>query len=114
MSTLNLNYEGTIVDNNHMYINNEIYTDCNGNHDINGECAYAENAIDLKAGSNNPNNPIIISNNKMWGFRKSDRTNSYLGDPGAAIPIHYNVKNVLIRDNLIFDSVLGCMPAPSA
>ena len=107
MSTLNLNYEGTILDNNTIYIDNTIYTDCNGNHDPEGQCAYAENAIDLKAGSNNPNNPIVISNNKMWGYKKSDTTNSELNDHGTAIAGHYNVKNLLIENNLIMDSDFG-------
>jgi len=103
----NLNYEGTIIDKNIIYIDNEIYTDCKGNHDINGNCAYAENAIDLKAGSNNKNNPFIISNNIMFGFRKADTTNSTLGDSGAAIVAHYNVKNLLIKNNFIQDAAVG-------
>jgi len=103
----NVNYEGTIIDNNIFYIDDTIYTDCQGNHTITGNCAYAENAIDLKAGSNNPNNPMIISNNKMWGFREADKTNSTLADPGVAMPIHYSVNNIKIENNIIFDSDIG-------
>ena len=102
-----LNVEGTIIDNNHFYIDTTIYTDCNGVHDENGSCAYTENAIDLKMGSLNSKNPVIISNNKMWGFRKSDKTNSTLNDPGALLPIHYGVDNVIIKNNIGFDSTEG-------
>ncbi len=102
-----LSFEGTIIDNNHFYIDNKIYTDGKGHHKANGQFAYAENAIDLKVGSENANKPVIVSNNKMWGYRESDRTRSQLSDPGAAMPIHYNVKNTVIQDNVLFDSTVG-------
>ena len=102
-----INYEGTIIDCNHFFIDSLIYTDCNGNQDNNGNCAYAENAIDLKSGSENPNNPFIITNNMMWGYRKADNTNSALSDPGAVIVAHFNVNNVLVDNNLIFDATRG-------
>jgi len=102
-----INYEGTIIDYNHFFIDSLIYTDCNGNHDGNGDCAYAENAIDLKSGSENPNNPFIITNNMMWGYREADKTNSSLSDPGAVIVAHFNVNNVLIKNNLLFDATRG-------
>jgi len=102
-----VNYEGTVINGNHFYIDSTIYTDCKGNQDPNGECAYAENAIDLKAGSNNPENPMIISHNLMWGYKESDKTNSYLSDPGVALVVHYNVDNIIIKDNTIFNSTFG-------
>ena len=43
----------------------------------------------------------------MWGFRKSDETNSELGDPGAAVPLHYNVKYLTFSNNIIFNSNRG-------
>ena len=100
-------FEGTIIDHNHFYIDNAIYTDGKGNHDSNGNFAYAENPIDLKIGSENSKNPMLISNNKMWGYRQADRTNSDLGDPGAIMPIHYNINNTIIKNNLSFDSEVG-------
>ena len=100
-------FEGTIVDNNHFYIDNKIYTDGKGHHNANGQFAYAENAIDLKTGSENSTKPVVISNNKMWGYRKSDRTRSRLSDPGAVMVIHFNVNNTVIKDNVLFDSTVG-------
>jgi len=111
-SASNCNFEGTIVDHNHFYIDNTIYTDGHGNHDPNGNYAYAENGMDLKVGSENPTNPMIISNNIMWGFRQSDLTlhNGFdfdLGDSGAVMPMHYNINNTIIRNNISFDSAEG-------
>lgn len=99
-----VNYEGTIIDSNHISIDSRIYTDCKGKPKRDGTCAYAENAIDLKGGSLNPQKPIIISNNKMWGFQKSDKTKSYLDDIGVAIPIHYDVANVVFEKNIFFNT----------
>lgn len=102
-----INYEGTMIDSNDISIDSRIYTDCKGNPKKDGTCAYAENAIDLKAGSLNPQNPIIISNNKMWGFHKSDTTKSYLDDIGVAIPIHYDVAHVVFEKNIFFNTHLA-------
>jgi len=99
-----VNYEGTIIDSNQISIDSRIYTDCKGHPKIDGLCAYAENAIDLKAGSLNSQNPIVISNNTMWGFQKSDTTKSYLDDIGVAIPLHYDVRNVIFKKNIVFNS----------
>ena len=103
----NNNYEGTIIDYNHIYIDSTIYTDGKGNHNPNGNYAYAENALDLKVGSDNPDNPIIITNNIMWGFRESDRTNSDLGDAGAVMPVHYDANNIIVENNISFDATVG-------
>lgn len=100
-------YDGTIIDSNHIYISSDIYTDGSGNPTTSGNYAYAENAIDLKAGSDNPNNKVIITNNFMWGYRQSDTTGSNTNDPGSAVSIHYGVQNVVIENNYIFDSVRG-------
>ncbi len=97
-------YQGTVVDNNVFYIDQAIYTDCNGHPDPNGDCAYAENAIDLKSGSENANNPFLVTNNVMWGYRWADGTNSDLDDVGSAIVVHYNVNNTVISGNVIFDA----------
>jgi len=104
----NNNFEGTIIDHNHFYIDNTVYTDCNGNHDPNGNCAYAENGMDFKVGSENPDNPMIISNNIMWGFKQSDATNSDLGgSSGGAISIHYNVNHTIMSNNIAFNANIG-------
>lgn len=99
--------EGTIIDSNDMYITSDVYTDGKGNYDPSGSRAYAENAIDLKVGSRNASNPMIITNNHMWGYRKSDGTNSNLSDPGYTFVAHFGVSNIKLNDNVIFDSNRG-------
>lgn len=97
-------YDGTIIDSNHIYITPDIYTNGSGTPTTNGNYAYAENAIDLKAGSDDANNKIIITNNYIWGYRVSDKTGSSLSSWGDAITIHYGVENLTIENNYIFDS----------
>ncbi len=103
-----VNYEGTIIDNNIMYIDNKIYTNGYGKLDPNGFYALAENAIDIKSASNNQNNPVLVTNNKMWGYRMSDNLPSGArSDHGSAIVIHFGTQNVKINNNIIFDSAQG-------
>ncbi len=101
------NYEGLIIDNNHIYITSDLYTDGNGNFTTSGNYALTENAIDIKAGSSNPANPIVITNNKMWGFRKTDSIIGGSGDYGTALVAHYESDNIVIKNNVIFDTTGG-------
>lgn len=105
------NYAGTVVYGNDISVDSNIYTDCSGNFNVNGECSYSENGVDIKAGSDSADNPMIIKNNRLWGFRPSDTTNSNLADPGAALVVHYGVKNISIDDNIIFDTTRGIVIA---
>ena len=102
-----INFEGTIIANNNIYVTNIMYSDGNGKSDINGSYSFTENAIDLKAGSDNSNNPVIITQNYMWGYRQADHTYSDLGDIGSALVSHYDVRNVHILNNFIFNSNYG-------
>jgi len=111
---MDVNYEGTVIYGNDISVDTKLYTDCHGVKTPNGECSYSENAIDLKAGSKNDKNPIVVKANHVWGFRKSDKTNSSLGDPGVAIVTHYGVQNIVINENTVFDSVLGIYSVDSS
>lgn len=104
---MDINYEGTVIYGNDISVGSNIYTDCHGNYDKNGKCSYSENAIDMKAGSKNPDNKILIKKNRLWGFRKADETGTKMQDPGAAIVVHYGAANIVISDNIIFDSARG-------
>ena len=97
-----VNFEGTIIDSNRMWVDNDVYTDSEGNYDPDGEYQIAENGLDLKAGSENPSNPMIITNNIMWGYRTSpfDAQNR----TGTAFVSHFGVRNVIFASNIIFDS----------
>jgi hypothetical protein len=104
-----VNYAGLIIDYNRIYVDKNVYTDGNGNitKEQNAKYALTENAIDIKGGSDDPNNPVIISNNMLWGYRQTDQNGGGSGSWGGAIVIHYNSKNIVIKKNLIFDSNRG-------
>ena len=100
-----LDFKGTIFDNNVCYIDGTIYTDGSGNHDAAGTTAFAENAIDLKCGSKDPANRMKITNNRMWGYRLSDTSlSSGLNDPGSAFTIHFGVNYCDVTGNVMADS----------
>lgn len=101
------NFEGTVIDSNDIYIDSKIYTDGAGRYTPSGNFAYAENAIDLKAGSDYASNPVTITNNHMWGYRKSDRTNAKIADHGNILGAHYGVNNINITNNYLFDAPRG-------
>ncbi len=100
-----IDFAGTKIINNRFYVTSLLYTDCNGKLDPNGECSMSENGIDIKAGSHDINNPIIIKNNYLFGFKKSDYNGG--DDEGTAIVSHYHVANLIITDNMIFNSDNG-------
>ena len=99
-------YQGASILGNDIYIDSRLRTNCYGGLSSTGLCAKAENAIDIKAGSKNPANPVQIKDNRMWGFRKSDGFN--LSDHGLAVSLHYTpARNVEISENIIWDSGAG-------
>lgn len=56
-----------------------------------------ENAVDLKLGALDPENPILIHDNIMSGYQPSDTS------AGDAILLHIQCKNVQVYDNIITD-----------
>jgi len=102
------NFDGTIFDSNTVEFNNAIRTDCKGNLDPHGDCMAGEaNGIGAKAGSNDPNNPVIYSNNHIWGYRPSDPTFEKLSNVGNGLSAYMGSKNIKIRNNIIFDGTRG-------
>jgi hypothetical protein len=99
-----VDYPGTVIDYNHIYVDTTVYTDGNGNHDPNGLWALTENAVDLKGGSDDPANPVVVSNNYFWGYRRTDQHGGGSGSWGTALAAHYHTKNLVIKDNVIFNS----------
>ncbi|MCK5800470.1 MAG: hypothetical protein KAI47_24945, partial [Deltaproteobacteria bacterium] len=102
-----VNYPGTVIDCNHMYVDSDVYTDGKGHHDAKGLWAWTENAIDLKGGSDDPKRPLIISHNYMWGYRHTDQNGGGSGSWGTAFDGHFHVKNLEVFDNVVFDSNRG-------
>ncbi len=90
------NGEGTILYDNDFYIENQ---------------PAMENAFDIKFGSDNPSKPVLIQNNRMWGYKKSpdyeyDPEQPY-GPCRTVLGGHQSPRNVHIYDNIIFDSNTG-------
>ncbi|MBN1674623.1 MAG: fibronectin type III domain-containing protein [Kiritimatiellae bacterium] len=102
-----VDYQGLLIDGNHLYVDSSVYTDGAGNPDPDGDWALTENAIDLKGGSQNPANPVVVMNNTMWGWRRTDTNGGGSGSWGAAVVCHFGVWNVRFSDNLVFDSARG-------
>ncbi|WP_235299294.1 right-handed parallel beta-helix repeat-containing protein [Portibacter marinus] len=94
---------GTYIGYNDIYITPDLYRQKE-----NRLFSCAENGIDIKVGSSskNPLHWVTIENNNLWGFRDTDSSCSGSSN-GEAITIHRNAKNVLLKDNVIFDSSRG-------
>ena len=104
-----IDFSGTLISDNLLYVTDIMYSNGNGKSNISGDKSFTENAIDLKGGASHSNNPVVVKNNVMWGFKRSDNTYSNLSDAGSAIVVHYDVRNVIFENNVIFKSDFGFM-----
>jgi hypothetical protein len=105
-ATPSVDYGGTIIHNNDIYITNVLYSDGAGNLNSAGEYACAENAIDIKAGGV-AGNPVVVSGNRVWGFRQTDVNCGGTGSWGQAILSTEGARYTLFYDNWIWDSGRG-------
>ena len=92
--------------------------DCQtGAADPNGQCACAENGIDVKAHpAAGPGNATRVTNNRVWGFRPT--TEAVVcggsGSLGQAITAgSFCPRNVFIANNIVADSTIGIEAAGS-
>jgi len=104
-----VSYPGTIIDSNRIWMDGDVYTKGNyatAGYNPNGEYMIGENALDLKTGSDDPKQPILITNNIMWGYQRVDTTpqGSYSGGSGQAIVVHYGVYHTKISNNIVTHS----------
>jgi hypothetical protein len=103
---------GTIVDGNDVYITGDKRIDCtSGAPDPNGDCACAENGIDIKPDPGpDPAQWTLVTNNRVWGFRPT-RFPSLCGGSGAlgqAISSGNQCPgHVLVAGNVVLDSTIG-------
>lgn len=102
-----LNGEGTIIEDNNFYVTPLVYTDGHGNFIHDGNKSVTENALDFKFGSLNRNNPVIVKNNVMFGYRPVDNTYGSLSDNGNAMVFHFGARDIIVEKNYIFDSNKG-------
>ncbi len=106
----NSNFEGTIIDSNRIWFDQDAYVDRDGKQDPNGEYTNAENLMDIKAGSTNANSPVIITNNIMWGLKTSHpvgQDNNQILSSGTAIVFHGASQNIRLDSNVVFDVQTG-------
>jgi hypothetical protein len=104
----NSHFPDTLIINNDIYITPSTYTDCSGTPNRNGECAAAENGVDIKSGAKSPENAVIVANNRLWGFRKTDTLAGGTGSAGTALQTCCsNPAYILFSGNIITDSASG-------
>ncbi len=98
---------GTVVAGNLFYVTPLIYTDGDGGFDEAGGFALAENALDFKFGSLDPENPIRVLGNVMFGYRPTDASYADLDDEGYAMVFHFGAGNLEVARNYVLDAQLG-------
>jgi len=105
---------GTVIQGNDLYVTPRIYTDGEGNFTREGNYAASENAIDIKAHWQPyqevapEDNWLIIENNRMWGFRRTDSKAGSTGSGGTHVVIHYTTSSaVRVRNNVMFNGRMG-------
>ncbi|MCX5739936.1 MAG: hypothetical protein NTZ61_15845, partial [Proteobacteria bacterium] len=109
---------GTVIDGNDVYITGAKRIDCaSGVNDPEGQCACAENGIDLKSkGGPDASLWTQVTQNRVWGFRPTS-TSANCGGSGAngqAITAgNLCPEHVLVARNLILDSTQGIVAAGS-
>ncbi len=98
-------FNGTIVDSNTAEFNEDVRTDCQGNPSPTGECMALEASFGgIKSGSDDPSQPVIYSNNKIWGGLPADRTLENLSSAGGGIGAYMGAKYIHFIHNVIFDT----------
>ncbi|MBW2456616.1 MAG: hypothetical protein JRI68_19010, partial [Deltaproteobacteria bacterium] len=102
-----IDFGGTIIDENDLYLTDAIYSDCNGNLEPQGDCACAENAVDIKSAGTGSNNIVQVSNNRMWGFKDTDTACGGTGSWGPAAVIHQGSEYSLFQANKIWSCARG-------
>jgi len=108
-------YDDTIINRNINSYTDKIRCNCYPpiSLDPNGECMITEGSlVSFKGGSSNENNPIIVSNNIMYGARKS-RVEGSIGSNGDGILAYMGSAYLHIYGNVIFDSQNGITLADS-
>ncbi len=109
----NPSYPGTIIYDNRIWMDEDSYSDGNYaedgfSHDPDSPYMLGENAMDFKAASNEPDAPVLVKSNIMWGYRQADDTTpTNAGGAGTAISITRHSYNLKIDSNIIFDSQNG-------
>jgi hypothetical protein len=109
---------GTIIDGNDVYITGAKRVDCQtGAADWNGDCACAENGIDVKAHpAPHLANWTRVTNNRVWGYRPTTEA-LVCGGSGAngqaILGGNTCPRHVFVANNIAADSTVGISAAGS-
>jgi hypothetical protein len=107
---------GNVIDGNDSYVTPAKYVDCNtGQADPGGECACAENGIEIKANAGpDPADWNRITNNRVWGQRPTTEVSACGGSgaTGQAITAgNMCPGHVVVARNVVSDATIGILPA---
>lgn len=106
-ATHGIDFGGTIIDENDLYLTSATYSDCAGTLDPQGDCACAENGVDIKAAGTDSDNIVQVSNNRIWGWQRTDTDCGGTGSWGAASVVHMGAEYTLYQANIVWDSARG-------
>jgi hypothetical protein len=95
----------SVFDNNEVYVTEDYYT--SNPYDPATNLACAEDGADIKCGSFSHRTPCIVTNNFFHGFRPTDQTCGGTGSSGQGIVIHRNAQNIVVQNNVIYNSSAG-------
>lgn len=103
-----LSLSNHVVYGNEFYINDDLYTDCNGNNQRYGLCACSEGFAVVLKGVNRPGSTFRIENNLIYGLKPHDKHCMGSGAPGTAIDLGSAANptyNVVITGNTILNKI---------
>jgi hypothetical protein len=106
---------GTIIDGNDIYVTDAKRARCSdGAYDPTGECACAENGIDVKTSAGvRSDRWTRITRNRLWGFRPTVREAPSCGGSGsrgqAITAGNACASHVFVAGNVILDSTIGIL-----
>lgn len=86
--------DGTLIEENDFYFTPDFISRLED-----GKIGCTENGIDIKIGSSDPANPVRIENNRVWGSRFL----RHCSGTADGVVIHQLTKNLVLRQNVIFD-----------
>lgn len=105
---------GTILDGNDIYLTPDKRANCDGSPNPTGDCACAEEAIDIKHDPGpDPEHWTRVTNNRVWGFRPtSEPSCGGSGSSGAAIQTGGScAAHLLVAGNVVLDAAVGVKPS---
>jgi hypothetical protein len=93
---------GTVIAGNKIYATEDVRLLIDG---VEMNCM--EDGIDVKNGSYDPENPVLITENLIMYQRPAYKPCGGTGGAGKGINIQYDAQNLIVKGNIIFDCAVG-------